>query len=177
MSGGISTGGVLLGREPGGAGLSREALSQVLSLVFGVPIALAAPCVFAIDCDSLDTTPLEVALLYDDEALTLTLGADGDLNEIAEADWQPGARFLFTFSADDRARTGVYALASLGGPSTPASWRRAADFDASEDLVPGYTVAVRADGGVSVLRRLEAPEDAVLDVTDLAFATLTAATV
>ncbi len=160
--------------------LANTATSEVLSLVFGVPVVLRDPCAMLIEGDSLASNPLaeltEAPVLYDAGALTLTLGADGDFNELAESDFEVGDRFLWRFVANDRAQTGVYTLTDLGGEDSPAVWTRAADLNASGDLVRGLTFPVASDGGAVVLLRLTTSAPYVLDTTDLTFEQLTAET-
>jgi hypothetical protein len=179
----IAVGGVVVlddGTASGGGGsggeagsLSNAAQGELLSLVFGTPVALRDPCVQLVEINGLADNPFGEALTYD--AGVLTFGVVGDFNELIEADFELGDRLFWHFSAQDRAFSGPYAFTSLGSASTAATWARAEDFDASGDIVRGITFPVGSDGGATVLLRLTTSPPYVLDTTDLTFAQLTAA--
>lgn len=180
--GAIRPGGGGGGGGIGGGGdgsLSNEVQGALLSRIFGVPVVLLDPAVMLIECNDLATTPLGAAFVYDDEALTLTLDADIDINGEADPgeEFALNARFLFHFLVGDSERSGVFDLIDFGEDGVrPPQWRRATDMDATGDLVAGLTVPVPGDGGATVLQRMTTPGPYTLDTTQLHFSQLTAAT-
>ena len=171
----ITTGSVPLASEPSTAGgITAADQAVLLAAIFGTTIVLRDPCVMAISgTDLAHALPGGLVLAYDAGAKTLTVNDTFNLNDAIGESFAIGARFVFCFTSSDRARSGIYALTTIGDALTAPQWTRATDCDASGDLVTGFTVLV-GTGSQWGIRRLVEPAPLTLDTSALSFEPLVA---
>ena len=168
----ISVGGVPLPGDPTSAvdtAAVDARVAAILGAALGVSLTMREACVVALTNASLASNVFEGdPIVY--SAGTLTMPVNGDINELAEAEWEVGDRFLWRFTDSDGERGGVYTLTDLGDAGSPAVWTRAADFDESGDFTAGAAVLARdVESGAVGLFRLDVGGGFALDRLRLTF--------
>jgi hypothetical protein len=118
-------------------------------------------------------TTVNLAADYDGTGKTLTADADGALI-VDGITLDVGERILVK-NQTDKTQNGIYAVTDTGDASTPFVLTRAADFDRSEELIPGVCIVVSAGTSNKGTWTLISEGTLTLDSSNLDFERLTTA--